>query len=273
MTEENVLSPDEIADKEASEQVRRTVDNARDQEKIFGTSKSFEAEFSDNNFDSEELTEQEIKFIEHFMIYQNPASAVIEAGIKTVFPRRTATRLLQKETIQRFLKSLILQARQNVGLTLEQHLRALADIRDRATAKGDNKTALGAERSRGEAAGFYTRLSAYEMDLIEKKNQVLLGNPDKPFAEMDSSELKKFIENAMRSGVPAPKVLDVEPNPEDTQGREYENGSMRSMYGEREAAGVLRHSRVVQRGIADGLKPYQRQTYNVEGNAPVESEE
>jgi len=270
MTEE--LSAEEIAQKEVDEQVRRTVALAKEQEELFGRDPRFESEYFDNQFEEDGLSEKEMAFVEHFLVYQNPTAAIVQVGLQTNFPKRTATRLLQKPAVQRFLKSLILQARQNVGLTLEQHLRSLGDIRDRALAKGDNKTALGAERSRGEAAGFYTRLSAYEMNLIEQKNQELLGEPDKPISEMDTKELREYVEKAMQKGITPPKVLDVEPLPEedaeeedDSQGgKDYKDGSQRSFFGNRKSSGILKHSRVVQRGIADKLEPYEPQKHNVE---------
>lgn len=68
---------------------------------------------------------------------------------------RRATELMQNGTITARLEELRAPIREAAGITLQKHLQALADLRDKAAREGQYAAAISAEISRGKASGLY----------------------------------------------------------------------------------------------------------------------
>jgi hypothetical protein len=67
-----------------------------------------------------------------------------------------ARELMSRPEIAKRIHSLQIALEEHSMVSLGSHLGKLAEIRDLAIATDQLKTALGAEKARGEAAGFYT---------------------------------------------------------------------------------------------------------------------
>lgn len=77
------------------------------------------------------------------------------SGMKAETIHRKAKDLLDNGKIAARLQELRAPAVAEAQMTLEAHLNALASIRDAAAREGQYGAAVAAERSRGQAAGFY----------------------------------------------------------------------------------------------------------------------
>lgn len=71
--------------------------------------------------------------------------------------RAKAMELLSRPEIAKRIYQLQIALEEHSMVSLGSHMGKLAEIRDLAIATDQLKTALAAEKSRGEAAGFYTR--------------------------------------------------------------------------------------------------------------------
>lgn len=71
-----------------------------------------------------------------------------------------ARMLLSKPEVARRIRELTEAVEEHAYISLGSHLVQLAEIRDLAKTSGQLKTALAAERSRGEVAGFYKKEDA-----------------------------------------------------------------------------------------------------------------
>lgn len=78
-------------------------------------------------------------------------------GKDVAFPNARAKELLSRAQVALKIRDLTEKIAENVSLSIEAHLGELADIRDMAKYSGQLKTALAAEKSRGEAVGIYQR--------------------------------------------------------------------------------------------------------------------
>lgn len=67
-----------------------------------------------------------------------------------------AREMLTRPEIAKRIQQLSVAVEEHAYISLGSHLTKLAEIRDLAIATDQLKTALGAEKARGEAAGFYT---------------------------------------------------------------------------------------------------------------------
>lgn len=106
----------------------------------------------------EPLTPQEDKFVLGMIEYNgNVTSAYRAAFGENLFPAARAKQLLAKPNINSRIKEIHNALDIHAMFSLSGHLGELADIRDLAKECGQLKTALGAERARGEAMGVYAR--------------------------------------------------------------------------------------------------------------------
>lgn len=73
---------------------------------------------------------------------------------KTVFSR--ASELAKDSEVQGRVRELGTKAAEANGLTVEQHLRTLGELRDEARHAGQYAAAIKAEEARGKCSGFYS---------------------------------------------------------------------------------------------------------------------
>lgn len=108
--------------------------------------------------DFEPLTPQEDSFVLGMIEYNgNVTSAYRAAFGENLFPAARAKQLLAKPNVSLRIKEIHEALDIHAMFSLSGHLGELADIRDLAKECGQLKTALGAERARGEAMGVYAR--------------------------------------------------------------------------------------------------------------------
>ncbi len=69
--------------------------------------------------------------------------------------QQAASRLIANNKVRTRVEELRMPILKKVGLTLEDHLTKLADLRDKAENEGKFSAAIAAETNRGKAAGLY----------------------------------------------------------------------------------------------------------------------
>ena len=77
----------------------------------------------------------------------------IKWKVETV--QQAASRLIANNKVYTRVEELRMPILKKVGLTLEDHLTKLADLRDKAENEGKFSAAIAAETNRGKAAGLY----------------------------------------------------------------------------------------------------------------------
>jgi hypothetical protein len=89
-------------------------------------------------------------------------------------------------------------------LTFDGHVTKMAEIRDAAMEKGNFTAAVAAEKSRGQAAGFYV-----------SRSEIMVGKIDQMSREEVLAEIRRLqSEFPTLAGMPAGPVIDVIPNNE-----------------------------------------------------------
>lgn len=105
------------------------------------------------------LTEKQERFCAFYVESGNATEAYRRAyeppnaTDKSIHER--ASRLLANSKVVASCEELRAPVRERAGLTLEQHIRTLAEIRDKALAAEQYGAAVQAETNRGKAAGLY----------------------------------------------------------------------------------------------------------------------
>jgi hypothetical protein len=114
---------------------------------------------ADSNRPSENLAlnEQDQTFALAVIEYNGNLGAAYRAafGAEASNPVARARELLCRPDIARYVQRLAEAAEEHALISLGSHLGKLAEIRDLAIASDQYKVALAAEKTRGEAAGFY----------------------------------------------------------------------------------------------------------------------
>lgn len=102
-----------------------------------------------------ELTDREQAFVVAYCEHRKGAKAAMAAGIAKSNAHVTARRWLSKASVQACLLEIAARAAMAAEVNMTNHLLELAEIRDKAKAKGDFSPAVRAEELRGKTAGFY----------------------------------------------------------------------------------------------------------------------
>lgn len=90
-------------------------------------------------------------------------------------------------------------------LTFEGHVTKMAEIRDAAMEKGNFTAAVAAEKSRGQAAGFYV-----------SRSEIMVGKIDQMSREEVLAEIRKLqSEFPALVSMPSGPIIDVTPNTEE----------------------------------------------------------
>jgi len=99
-------------------------------------------------------------------------------GTDQEFATAKGKQLLGNPLVQTRIQEILMKVQDANLISLGSHLAELADIRDTAKMTGQIKVALGAERSRGEAAGLYAKHNAARA--ADLSNQVVINvmSPD-----------------------------------------------------------------------------------------------
>ena len=101
------------------------------------------------------LTEKEQAFILAYARHRRKGRAAVEAGYSKKNAAHTGQRLLGKAEVRLCLQEIAERAAHSAEVNMTAHLLELAEIRDKAKAKGDFSPAVRAEELRGKTAGFY----------------------------------------------------------------------------------------------------------------------
>lgn len=106
---------------------------------------------------TQSLSKQETTFALAVIEYNGNLGAAYRAafGEDVDHPVARARELLCKPEVAAYVQRLSVAVEENALISLGAHLGKLAEIRDRAIGTDQLKVALGAEKARGEAAGFY----------------------------------------------------------------------------------------------------------------------
>ncbi len=113
-------------------------------------------------------------------------------------PSARARLLMTRPEIAKRIHQLQLAVEDSALISLGSHLEKLSEIRDISMAMGQMKTALGAERSRGEAAGFY-------VDKSKGKGPI---DPSRPLVQVTINSTPPNVQEwAARHGT-APVVVE-----------------------------------------------------------------
>lgn len=97
--------------------------------------------------------------------------------------RRRAHEVLGRPNVQAVVAQIREDARACEEITLEGHLRKLAELRDQAAERGQLAAAISAEEKRGRAAGFYVERHIVQQDskspeqLLEELNLLIRRDP------------------------------------------------------------------------------------------------
>jgi hypothetical protein len=105
-------------------------------------------------------------------------------GPETKNPQAKAQIMLARPNIRARVQELLTASSDACLISLSSHLMELAEIRDVAKVQGAVKVALGAEKARGEAAGFYKT----KIELPEGLDLELASNAKK---------LSEFVQTTM----------------------------------------------------------------------------
>lgn len=107
-------------------------------------------------------------------------------------------RIMHRPHIREFYQEALENGAQLAAITVEAHLRELANIRDLAIRNNDHATALKAERSRGEVGGYYND-SAGALGLNVHGN-VFIEAPDQAKSESAwEREMKKLAHHEVET--------------------------------------------------------------------------
>jgi hypothetical protein len=132
------------------------------------------------------LSDQQWKFCHHYVQYGHMIRAVMAAYPDVKRSEydnyHMARRLLKKRNIQRCVSELRHELRITQRTGIDQHLTQLANIRDKALAKGQMSAAAKAEELRGKVLGFYVQdiRVTHELGPNESLNRlraILAGSP------------------------------------------------------------------------------------------------
>ena len=135
------------------------------------------------------LTERQIKFAE-LLVYNegrlSPAEAAFQAGYKTR-PRQAASELRNPKIsplVVKYIGELRAEVQEKYGISFEQHISELAQIRNEALKKGAWSAAVNAEVARGKAGGLY----------VDQK-LIMTGNGDAMAPDEIKEKLRKILDD------------------------------------------------------------------------------
>ena len=134
-----------------------------------------------------------------------------EAAAKAGFTKKWCPVYGPKLMNPRFFPRVVERVRQmkeqlaiRTDLTFEGHVTKMAEIRDAAMEKGNFTAAVAAEKSRGQAAGFYV-----------SRSEIMVGKIDQMSREEVMAEIRRLqSEFPALVSMPASPVIDVTPNQE-----------------------------------------------------------
>lgn len=101
------------------------------------------------------LTPKQERFVDEYLIDLNATQAAIRAGYSEKTAGSIGSENLQKPEIAAEITRRRAKLAEKAGLTLENHLAALNDLRNAASAAEQFSAAVSAEVSRGKACGLY----------------------------------------------------------------------------------------------------------------------
>lgn len=145
------------------------------------------------------LTEKQERFARYVaggnMTY---AEAAVKAGLQADY----ASALMNEKKFPRVVER-VREIKQELAyrtdLTFESHVAKMAEIRDAAMDKGNFTAAVAAEKSRGQAAGFYV-----------SRSEIMVGKIDQMSREEVMAEIKR-LQAEFPSLVTGGEVIDAEP--------------------------------------------------------------
>jgi phage terminase small subunit len=127
------------------------------------------------------LTPRQARFVEEYLVDSNACQAAIRAGFSPKTAKQIGSRLLTNVDIAAAIadaKAPVLAANQ---LTLDEHLRELAAIRDAAKSDLQFAAAVTAETNRGKAAGLYVEQPRDLTTLSDEElESIIAGRATKP---------------------------------------------------------------------------------------------
>jgi phage terminase small subunit len=127
------------------------------------------------------LTPRQARFVEEYLVDSNATQAAIRAGFSAKTAPQSASRLLTNVKIAAAIadaKAPVLAANQ---LTLDEHLRELAAIRDAAKTELQFAAAVTAETNRGKAAGLYLEQPRDRSAMSDEELEAIIaGRATKP---------------------------------------------------------------------------------------------